>query len=83
MLNDRNRNRSTGTDRLDTTGAKIVGALAVASVVAALFMWAPWSGPKIADNTAPGTTVGSATRPVTPPAPAMRESVPAAPTTTR
>jgi hypothetical protein len=51
-----------------------------------LFMWAPWSGPRVADNTAPGTTVGSSTtRPSAPMAPntAPAPTTPASPSTTR
>jgi hypothetical protein len=71
-------------NRQNNTGGMILGTLAVLAVLAALFMWAPWSGPKTANNNSPGTTVGSSTtRPATP-APAAREpAIPAAPTTTR
>jgi hypothetical protein len=71
-------------NRQNNTGGMIIGTLAVLAVLVALFMWAPWSGPRVADNTTPGTTVGSSTRPVTPPAPVAREpAIPQAPTTTR
>jgi hypothetical protein len=44
--------------------------IAAVVVFGLLFMWAPWSGPRVADNTAPGTTVGSSTtRPSAPMAP--------------
>ena len=33
--------------------------IAAVVVFGLLFMWAPWSGPRVADNTAPGNTVGS------------------------
>jgi hypothetical protein len=59
----------------------VIAAIAAVCVFALLFMWAPWSGPKVADNSAPGTTVGSSTRPAAPVAPAP--SAPAAPATTR
>jgi len=38
-----------------------MAGLAVLVVLALLFMWAPWSGPRVADNSAPFTTVGSST----------------------
>ena len=44
-----------------------MGLIAAIAVFALLIMWAPWSGPNVAN--APGTTVGSSTRPVTPAAP--------------
>jgi hypothetical protein len=44
--------------------------IAAVVVFGLLFIWAPWSGPRVADNTAPGTTVGSSTtRPSAPMAP--------------
>jgi hypothetical protein len=60
--------------------------IAAVAVFAVLFMWAPWNGPRVADNTAPGTTTGSSTtRPSAPMAPntAPAPTGPAAPTTTR
>ncbi len=60
--------------------------VAAVVVFGLLFMWAPWSGPRVADNTAPGTTVGSSTtRPSAPMAPntAPAPNAPAAPSTTR
>jgi hypothetical protein len=84
--NDQNRNRMTSTDPNRRTGMSggLMALIAAAAVLAVLFLWAPWSGPKVADNTNPGTTVGSSTRPVAPPAPAAREpAIPAAPSTTR
>jgi hypothetical protein len=59
-----------------------MAAIAAVLVFGLLFMWAPWSGPRVADNTAPGTTVGSSTtRPAAPNAPVP--TTPAAPSTTR
>ena len=87
MLNDdQTRNRMTGTDpeRRDGTGRGMMAIVAALAVFALLFMWAPWSGPKVADNTAPGTTTGSSTtRPSAPMAPntAPGPTTPAAPTT--
>ena len=87
MLND-DQNRNTNTDpnrraagRTDTgMGGMILGAMAAIALMVAIFMWAPWSGPKVADNTAPRTTVGSSTtRPTTPAAPASPATTPAAP----
>ena len=78
-MNRNNLNRSTG-GVSSTMIAVIVGI----AVLALLFMWAPWTGPKVASNTAPGTTTGSSTRPVTPLAPvAPTTTTPAAPSTTR
>jgi hypothetical protein len=70
-------------NRTDTSmGGTILAALAAMVIIAALFMWAPWSGPKTADNASPGTTVGSSTtRPAAPPAPAP--AAPVAPSTNR
>jgi hypothetical protein len=60
--------------------------IAAVVVFGLLFMWAPWSGPRVADNTTPGTTVGSSTtRPSAPMAPntAPAPSTPASHSTTR
>jgi hypothetical protein len=60
--------------------------IAALVVFGLLFIWAPWSGPRVADNTAPGTTVGSSTtRPSAPMAPntAPAPTTPASPSTTR
>lgn len=67
-----------------SSGLKMLIAAVV--VFGLLFMWAPWSGPRVADNTAPGTTVGSSTtRPTAPMAPnaSPAPTTPAAPSTTR
>lgn len=62
----------------------VIAVLAGIAVLALVFMWAPWSGPNVASNTAPGTTTGSSTRPVTPVAPTgPATTTPAAPSTTR
>jgi hypothetical protein len=74
MRNDLNRD----VGRRDNMGGMVIGALAVLAVLGILFMWAPWSGPRTADNTSPGTTVGStANRPAAPAAPTA--PAPAAP----
>jgi hypothetical protein len=63
--------------------------IAAVVVFGLLFMWAPWSGPRVADNTAPGNTVGSSTtRPSAPMAPntapaPTTPTTPASPSTTR
>ena len=60
--------------------------IAAVVVFGLLFIWAPWSGPRVADNTAPGATVGSSTtRPSAPMAPntAPAPTTPASPSTTR
>ena len=37
----------------------VIGAMVVAVMLAiALFMWAPWSGSRVATNSAPGMTTG-------------------------
>ena len=87
MLNDdlgRNDSNRDALGRGDRTGVGggLIGLIIAAAVIAVLFMWAPWSGPRVADNTAPGSTVGSSTRPI-PPAPpaAPAPTTPAAPAT--
>jgi|GEM_PF-3674214 hypothetical protein len=51
-------------------GGLMLGIMVAIALAAALYFWSPWNGPKIADNTAPGTTVGSTTtRPTAPAAP--------------
>ena len=79
--NDSNRDTLGRGDRTGVGGG-LIGLIIAAAVIAVLFMWAPWSGPRVADNTAPGSTVGSSTRPI-PPAPpaAPAPTTPAAPTT--
>jgi hypothetical protein len=60
--------------------------IAAVVVFGLLFMWAPWSGPRVAENTAPANTVGSSTtRPSAPMAPntAPAPTTPASPSTTR
>ena len=51
----------------------VIAAMVMAVVLAAsLFVWAPWSGSKVAINSAPGVTTGqssSAPRAATPTAP--------------
>jgi hypothetical protein len=84
---DLNRDNPTGVDRHAGMGGGLIGLIVAAAVIAVLFMWAPWSGPRVADNTAPGTTVGTSTTrpaaPVAPTAPAPAPAAPAAPSTTR
>jgi hypothetical protein len=82
--NDPNRNRVTGTDPNRPGGMSrgLMALIAGIAVLAVLFMWAPWNGPKTAN--VPGTSVGSSTRPVTSTAPVAREpAIPAAPSTSR
>jgi hypothetical protein len=74
--NDLNRSPDRG------LGGSILAALAVVVVLAIVWMLTPWSGSRTADNTGPGTTVGStANRPAAPLAPTT--PAPAAPTTAR
>jgi hypothetical protein len=85
---DQNRNRTMSTDpvRRDGMGAGMIALIAAIAVFALLFMWAPWSGPRTAENSGAGTTVGSSTtRPSAPMAPntAPAPRTPAAPSTTR
>ena len=83
MRND-DLNRTDDLDRRTGISGGMMALIAAVAVLAVMFMWAPWSGPRVADNTAPGTTVGSSTRPVTPAAPVAREpAIPPAPSTTR
>jgi hypothetical protein len=77
--------RDNDMERRGGMSTTMMAGLAALVVLALLFMWAPWSGPRVADNTAPGTTVGSSTTrpsanivPVTP-----APTTPAAPSTTR
>jgi hypothetical protein len=86
--NNLNRNNLDRTDKRAGMGNGMIALITAVAVMAVLFMWAPWSGPKVADNTAPGTTVGSSTtRPSAPmaptTAPAPASAAPAAPPTTR
>jgi hypothetical protein len=78
MRDDLNR-RDTG------MGSMAMWAIAAVTVFGLLFMWAPWSNHRTADNATPGTTVGStANRPAAPASPApVSPAAPAAPTTTR
>jgi hypothetical protein len=85
---DQNRNRTTSSDpsRRDGMGAGMIALIAAVAVFALLFMWAPWSGPRTAENSGTGTTVGSSTtRPSAPMAPnaAPAPATPAGPSTTR
>jgi hypothetical protein len=58
--------------RADTRTGIGGGMIAIIVAVAAFaIMWAPWNHNRTADNTGPGTTVGSATRPATPAAPVV------------
>ena len=79
-----NQDPLTPNDRYEGMSSGWMLLIAAVAVMAVLFMWAPWSGPRVADNTAPGTTTGSSTRSI-PPAPpaAPAPTTPAAPTTTR
>src|SRR4249919_1499593 len=79
-----NQDPLTPNDRYEGMSSGWMMLIAAVAVMAVLFMWAPWSGPRVADNTAPGTTTGSSMRPI-PPAPptAPAPTTPAAPTTTR
>ena len=38
-------------------GAGMIALIAAIAVFALLFMWAPWSGPRTAENSGTGTTV--------------------------
>ena len=54
----RNNNRDAREGGMSTP---MMAGLAVLVVCALLFLWAPWSGPRVADNTSPFTTVGTST----------------------
>ena len=58
-----NQDPLTPNDRYEGMSSGWMMLIAAVAVMAVLFMWAPWSGPRVADNTAPGTTTGSSTRP--------------------
>jgi hypothetical protein len=79
MLNDDlNRNNLrrddvTGVNRRAGMGSGWMMLLAAAVVLGLLAMWAPWSNNHTADNSRPGTTVGSSTN---------RSTAPASPSTT-
>jgi hypothetical protein len=87
MDNDFNRrkdlNRTELVDRSDTgRSGMTLAALAILAIIFGLLMWAPWNGPRTADNASLGTTVGSSpARPVTPAAPAA--PAPASPSPNR
>jgi hypothetical protein len=85
----RNSNRDA---REGGTSIYTMAGLAVLVVLALLFTWEPWSGLRVADNSAPFTTVGSSTtRPSAnlsptapdPITPAVPSPAPAEPSTTR
>jgi uncharacterized membrane protein len=85
MLKD-DQNRPTNTDprRIQTTGGMMVGALAVLALLALVWMWSPWSSNHTADNSRPGTTVGSSTtRAPTAPSTAPAPAAPNAPSSAR
>jgi hypothetical protein len=44
-------------------GGMLIGALAIIVVLALVYVWAPWSGNRAADNTPAGTTVGQGSAP--------------------
>lgn len=73
----------TGLNRRDSyVGGPAMWIIGAVIVFGLLLMWAPWNGPRVADNTAPGTTTGSSiNRPAAPSAPAP--AAPAAPSTNR
>jgi hypothetical protein len=50
-------------------GTGVIAGIGAAALVAVLVIWAPWNGSHVADKSAPGTTVGSSTRPAAPVAP--------------
>ena len=87
MLDDNNDglDRRRNLNEREGTGGMMVIALAVLAVLAVMFLWAPWKNTGTADNTSPGTTVGSSTtRPAPPASPtAPAPAAPAAPSTTR
>jgi hypothetical protein len=49
-------------------GTGLLAGMGAAALVAALviFIWAPWNSSRVADKSAPGTTVGSTSRPAAP-----------------
>lgn len=89
MNDDSNRNNNLNHNRLDRTerrggmGNGMIALIAAVAVIAVLFLWAPWSGPRVADNTAPGKTVGSSTTTRSAPSTIPSPAAPAVPSTTR
>jgi hypothetical protein len=76
--------RDDNIERRGGMSTTMIAVLAAIAVFALLFLWAPWSGPRVANNTAPGTTVGTTNRPAAPVAPiAPAPTTPTAPSTTR
>jgi hypothetical protein len=74
MRNDLDRRNVGMRSSTILTIAAIIGLLAVA------FIWHPWTGSRVADNSGPGSTVGSSTtRPATPASPTAPATAPAAP----
>jgi hypothetical protein len=47
-------------------GTGVIAGMGATALVAVLVIWAPWNGSHVADKSAPGTTVGSSTRPAAP-----------------
>ena len=82
-------NRRTDLDRNDLVDRRdsgrsgmMIAGLAALAIIFGLLMWAPWNGTRTADNSTPGTTVGSSTtRPAAPAAPGA--PAPTAPSTNR
>jgi hypothetical protein len=78
-LNLNEQRGMTGLDRLKGIAGGLLTLLATAVVLGLLAMWAPGSGNYSADNSQPGTTVGSSTKraPMAPnaaPAPAAQNT---------
>ena len=86
MLDDNNDglDRRRNLNEREGMGRMMVLALAALAVLAVMFLWAPWKDTTTADNTSPGTTVGSSTtRPAAPAAPTAPAPAAPAPSTTR
>lgn len=85
MDNDFNRRPADLNRRESGMSGLMMAGLAALAIIFGLLVWAPWSGTRTADNTSPGTTVGSSTtRPAAPMAPtAPAAPSPAAPSTTK
>jgi hypothetical protein len=69
--NDFNQDSLGRADTRTGFGGGMIAIIVAVAAFAILFMWAPWNHNRTADNTGPGTTVGSATRPATPAAPVV------------
>jgi hypothetical protein len=80
--NDLNQDSLGRADTRTGIGGGMIAIIVAVAAFVILFMWAPWN--HNADNTGPGTTVGSATHPATAPVvPTTPSPAAPAPSTTK